>query len=334
MALLLAGVTPQTIHRPMFRYNRTCYSCGVSRSTADEIHVDARVGLEAVLGRLGLTVPDLDVTARAVVDGSSADDLAAPGRIVVGDVITEDARATLNAAGTPWWDRRGTLHIVTDTVMVHTDNAALLRSPSAPRSVADGPLDGVAFDLAVATLLSPEDPPGVREFARATGRAASSVSAARRRLHDLGLVGADGTPLDTSLFWAAAASWASRPRARLDMLPEPESGVLAVGPAAAVASGAPLVVSGDAAASRLLTWDRREHTLLRARHQAEPGHDPVCTLLLADPAWALPAAPTVRTASGHRAAHPVLVALDLGADPARGAEALTGWTPEGISRVW
>lgn len=163
--------------------------------------------------------------------------------------------------------------------------------------------------------------------------APSTVSGARTRLRELGLIGRDTTPLDTGLFWAAAESWAAFPWAGLTTIPDLAPHLLDVGTAAAIAAATPIVATGDPA-PRLLTTDRRTHSRMRSLHPTDSKDAAASTMLLAPDVWALPDPDRRRTGAGHNLAHPVLIALDLGADPARGAEALAGWTPQDIVRVW
>lgn len=297
----------------------------------------ARGDLALVLRRLGVAVEIPPVIARAVIDGDTARQLlehAAPEAVLVADLLTEDARELLTQEGRSWWDRRGRLHLTGPNMLVHTDAAAFPRQPSDTRtSTATSPITGAMLEVAVATLVRPDQPPGVREIARTSDLNPSSISRARTRLRDLGLIGRDHTPIDTELFWATARAWRATIRwTPIGILPVPSDQLLAVGTQAAVTLGAPIVATADYPPA-LLATDRDIAAALRFRHQTDT--TPSARVAPSPAAYATTPHPDrLVTPQGHSIAHPTVVALDLASDPARGAEAVRQWTPEDSPRVW
>lgn len=278
---------------------------------------------------IGVSGDGLDVIGRAVVDAYNWREFSRPGCVLVADVVTEAARRELSNAGRSWWDRRGRLHLDEPGLVVRSDDVVFPRAAAAPGVAAA--IGGAALDVALDALLNPDRPSGVRELARRMGIAASSISRARRSLAGRGLILGDGRPASTLLFWALADDWPGiAPVTRLETVPPPDSGVVVDAAAGAVA-GVPILASGHT--PPMLITDRDTEADLRFTDATDA--DAAAIVAAAPSALALTSHPQgLRGPYGHTIAHPVVLALALASDPARGAEAVRDWTPTGCDRVW
>lgn len=290
-----------------------------------------------------------EVRARAVAEpraSATADDARL---LVVVDVLPGPVADAFRERHISWFDRRGHLRLEAPGLLIDTDVTPRPRQPAMDDDVPDDPFGRGrgTIEVALALLLSPEDPPGIRELARETDLAPSTVSTARDRLQRASLVTDEGAPLIPELFWELAGRWHPRwhPLAAApDTQPPTEAFAagrwVATGDVAAAAYGAPLVV-GSAATGRYYVDSPTE--LRRARQ----------TLGDADPIEAhshVAVAPSrlVHTRAAHEVAAMavprdvgpfapyVVVALDLASDPSRGQEIVTAWTdtPDGTRPVW
>ena len=171
----------------------------------------------------------VQVQGRAVVSGDVA---VADGRplVVVADVVTASARESLRDQGVGWLDRRGHLRLVIDgQVLIDADVAPHPRQTVGEEVSADAFGRGRAtVEVALALLLTPDDPPGIRELAREVDLAPSTVSQAHARLVEASLITPEGPPLVPELFWELADRW--RPR-WVHLATEPAATLLAEEPA-------------------------------------------------------------------------------------------------------
>jgi hypothetical protein len=303
----------------------------------------------------GIPVP-LRLETASVVNPGTVDRLlaAAPEpevavtHMLVADLITGAAREALHDAGWGWLDRRG--HVVLRAKGVHIDADV----PPDDRVTAGGPPDPfsgtAAISWAAALLMSPDDPPSMREVARRVSLSHSAIVAAAKRLRTASLIRSDGRPLLPELFWGLADAWRPTP-IRLTRRPPPGDaetfdalGVnLADGPGWALAGtvgavvwGAPMAV-GDAYPPDFYVPDAaqlRQATLRLGEASRFEGHD--CTVAVA-PTPLVCAERFDRQSNewGHwRFAHGLFAALDLAQDRARGTEILADWEPEDFTRVW
>ncbi|MCU1346413.1 MAG: hypothetical protein JWL70_2679 [Acidimicrobiia bacterium] len=130
--------------------------------------------------------------------------------VLVADHITDEARHDLTTAGWSWLDRRGHLYLRSAGLMIDRVVAATApRAASARRPPIAG---GAGIAVAYSILLSPQEALAVRPTAARIGFSPASVSTARARLRDAGLLEADGSAVLPELFWALADQWAPRPR--------------------------------------------------------------------------------------------------------------------------
>ena len=265
--------------------------------------------------------------------------------VVVADRILGDARPLLDAAGWGWLDRRGRLHLRTATVIIDLDIDPAPRAKPRRRPSAVLASHG-AQEAAVALLLAPGDPPGVREIARATGFAPSTISRSLTELRAAGLIRADNRPVTPDLFWLLAGEWAPDWHTlarRLDVavirfddlganLRDVElSGYAATDTVAALAWRAPVVASADAPVS-LYVPDHRalDRVLDEWGHADGGGGDRVAVA----PVGPVTRARFRRPDVAWPVVHPLFVALDLATDRARGHQVIDEWNPVEVPRVW
>lgn len=266
--------------------------------------------------------------------------------IVVADRIAAAAKQSLRAAGVNFFDRRGELWIASPSLCVDT-RLDLARPPVSK----GGPLDSqVAKEAAIACLLAPRQPHGVRQIARCIDRAPSTVSVAMAGLRDVGLLTSAGEAMVPELFGALAAVWHRRPVAlaalpgrgdatRLGLgldAPEASTGWALTDTRAAMSWGIPIIASGDYPPDFLVPSDAALSSALSHLTEAPTLGVRACTVSVAP----------VRFACAHRVDHSrttgerwpvanyIVVALDMAQDKARGLEALDQWQPEGIDRAW
>lgn len=309
-------------------------SVGASTQSSDADSADRRPDLEVVTpdGRRLL----IEVKAGSVVTPAQVREWlrrsvdAHAARVVVADLISRPAREELRAAGWGWLDRRGHLRLVAPGVWVDREIEPM---PRARHGTLLPTIRGASgFAVASAALLWPEDLPGVRELAGRVHLSPTAISTSRRALIAAGLLSDDGGPAVPELFWALAGAWSPQ-RVRLARVPEPDPLLVVTGTAAAVALDAPIVATADYPVD-LLAGDERVYRRARLRGgEGGPGH--AATLALTPTALALDSELTgAAVVHGVPTTHPLFVALDLAADPARGAEVLEAWEPEGFRRVW
>ncbi|HVE47358.1 MAG TPA: hypothetical protein VNA57_11515 [Acidimicrobiales bacterium] len=260
-------------------------------------------------------------------------------------------RDALRAHGVSYFDGRGHLRLWHRPLFVDSDVPGMnaVSGPSSRWRI-DSPS---ALDVALA-VLDGTAATGVRAAAEAVGRAPGTISKQLAALRSAYLVDDDGQPVVPALFEAVVAVW--RPaRIPLANLPRPGAGSvnarLAIGlddpdapgwvladTRAAAAWGAPIVLAGDAPPDFYVP---DAGALARARAllgDADYGRH-ACTLALAP-------CPYVCRRRYDRAGvvdepffapSPIVAALDLAIDPARGREILDRWSrnlPPELARVW
>lgn len=283
-------------------------------------------------------------------------------RVLVADALSTVSRQALAEAGWGFLDRRGRLYLNDGHHMIEIDVPRRLQGEAAhPVGIRGASGMTVAF----AHLLEPHTPLGVRELTRTTRlKSPASVSNARRALQAANLLDPDGVAVLPDLFWALAAHWPRRLHG-LAAVPTPEDlaergqningpyftnlehlgrsdvdastfeGVAVAGDRAAELYGFALVrgaegpvdvyVPGEVVISRL------ERQYGEARHLAERAAGVATFPVGLAGRIRCPARPG---SLGLPLAHPLVVALDLAQDPARGREILEASEPHGVHRVW
>ncbi|MGO9873066.1 MAG: transcriptional regulator [Acidimicrobiia bacterium] len=293
------------------------------------------------------------VEVKSVVTKTEADRSARRFRrrgipaLIVADRIAEDAKTLLRKADINFFDRRGELRIVVPPVIIDTR----VPGSTATRASSSDPLPSqVAREAAIACLLTPDQPHGVRGVAGYIDRAPSAVSRAMALLRRAGLLTSKGEAAIPDLFNELLVRWrrtpvalaalpqrgSSRGSAQLELgLAQPEEtlGWALTDTVAAAAWGMPVVARGNYPRDFYVPSDavlRRARALLGEASDADAR---VCTVAVAP----------VRLACLHRqflvgetwpVANHIVVALDIAADRARGSEALDQWHPNGIVRAW
>ena len=264
------------------------------------------------------------VAAAAHPTPAEAEELTKSADLVVADRLSAAARERLDHAGVGWLDRRGHVRVVVPGLIIDTEVPPTART--ADRR--GGGLGDTGLDVAVTLLADPPHSWGVNELARHLGRSPGRVSEVLGSLREQGLVTPTATPIVPELFWAAADAW--RPRwMPLAAAPTDTDQTRLSGSRAAAALGAGIVITGDWPLELYLAdkWS------LRTLASAPPsGRARVLGATL--PAQAAFGLRSPRRRSGYPLAHPVVVALDLAQDRARGHEVLESWHPDGFTRVW
>jgi hypothetical protein len=315
----------------------------VLRLDHDRIVVDVKA-----LGRV--TVNDAERLARSTprVEGGVP--------MVVADRIAPDARRVLNEAGWAWLDRRGHLRLRTGSLVIDADvPAADVRAPPKARR----PLEtDVGLDVATALLANPERSVSVRDVVAFTGRSLGAVHHAMRSLRAEHLVRSDGRPLHPELFWEVAERWrpqrvdlAGRPRPSdadlteqlgigLEQIADREGWAVRA-EVAANAFGAQNVIRGDHPVDFYVPDDHAIRIARRQYGDAPNAEARKASVAVAPVRWAcrrrVDPSSTSRARRAPRFAfvHPLIAALDLATDAARGREVLDEWTPHApFSRVW
>lgn len=267
-----------------------------------------------------------DVDLRVV---RTSEATGAAGEVVVADRIVASERARLDEMGVGWLDRRGHLKLRHGGTWLDVDVPPVL--PARARHLVDPLAGAVVSAVSFAALLAhPQPMEGVRSLARRIGGSPGGVSLAVRRLVDAGLLTRDRRAAVPGLFWAVVDGW--RPDwVPLGSLPTPGSDTVVVGDRAAAALGAP--VGGSSGAVELLASDSATvRRLTRICGAAPAPAGAAARLALAPTPVAMTTSADGSEVEGHQVAHPVVVALTLAGDTARGAEMVRDWDLDG--RPW
>jgi hypothetical protein len=266
-----------------------------------------------------------DVAAFAAEDGSGA------YKVVVGRRMSNATRAALAEHDMGFFDARGHLRLWRRPLLVDTDVPALWQAaPGKPRDftspslldVALAALDGVVAD-------------GVRATAAVLGRSPGTISKRLAVLRAAHLVDEHRAPAVPDLFDAVLEVWHP---VRLPLKDRPTAsdaaGWVLADTWAADAWGAPVITTEDAPRDFYVpdaASARRARALLGDADFGAHGS----TVAVA------PAPFVCRRhfdrGVGFDAPSPVVAALDLASDPARGREILEEWSqqlPPGVRRVW
>ncbi len=329
-------------------------------SALNELGVDASPGLTQPLGDrdgpdftvlIGDQVLSADV--KPVVTEAESDRVVRRLRrwggpaIVVADRIADEAKLALRKAGINYLDRRGDLRLVLPSMIIDARVPGSLNAAPVPSDVLSSQ---VAREVAIACLLTPDQPHGIREVAAFIERAPSAVSSTMAGLREVGLLTSNGEPAVPDLFHELSVRWRRHAVALAD-LPRPGRGKMnaqlelgleevdtTLGWALTDTLGAaawsmPVVARGDYPPDFYVPTDaalRQARALLG--EAPEPGRR-ACTVAVAP----------VRLACLRRhnldgevwpVANHVVVALDIATDRARGSEILDQWHPKGIVRAW
>jgi hypothetical protein len=270
--------------------------------------------------------------------------------LVVADRIAADAKRSLRSAGVNFFDRRGELRIIEPPIIID----AVVPSARSTTAGSAGPLASqVAKEVAIACLVTPDQPHGVREVARYIERAPSAVSTSMADLREEGLLTSGGEPLIPDLFHELVTVWRRR-SVPLAELPDPTGGPvnarLGLGlddpqhstgwaltdTVAASSWGIPIVARGDYPPDFHVPTESALRAARSLLGEATDAETRACTAAVAPVRLACLRRFDHSQTSGERwpVANHIVVALDIAQDKARGLEALEQWQPEGIARAW
>lgn len=247
--------------------------------------------------------------------------------LVVADRISEPGREELRRAGWGWLDRRGHLRVWTPGVRIESPLGPGTRST---RARIANPWTTVGLEIALAALVDPAAPVTARRVAPRIGRSVGTTHEIIARFAEVGLVGpVTKQPLLPDLFWEVAAHW---PDDGWQPLPVGlEELAAAVGPdilvrvdeRAATLGGARIHAVGDLPAR---CYVPSAGSLRRAQRLVDRDRPTRCWVRRSPVEWLpeneeLPPDPT----HPWRVAHPIVCALRLAGDPARGREIVEAW---------
>ncbi len=246
--------------------------------------------------------------------------------LVVADRISDAGRDVLREAGWGWLDRRGHLRLWMPGVRIESD----LPTGGAERPTTGNVWTTVGLEIALAALCAPNDPVTARRVAARIGRSVGTTHELIGRFVERGLIGSrTHLPLLPDLFWETAGRW-------------PDDGWLAL----------PVgldVLAGRLGADELVRVDERAATLggahiaaagalparcyvpttaaLRRARSLVDREQPTRTWVRQSPVRWLPELEGLPPDADHpwRVAHPLVCALRLAADPARGREIVESW---------
>lgn len=247
--------------------------------------------------------------------------------VVVADRISDAGRDVLRQAGWGWLDRRGHLRLWAPGARVET---ALPAAGASRRSNTGNAWTTVGLEIALATLLSPTEPVSARRVAARIGRSVGATHDLIGRFVELGLIGkATHLPLLPEMFWETAARWPDDGwmplPVGLDIVAAKLGAeeLVRVDERAATLGGARIPAAGDLPAR---CYVPSAGALRRARALVDRERPTRCWIRRSPVDW-LPENTDHPPDANHpwRVAHPVVCALRLGADPARGREVVDSW---------
>lgn len=315
----------------MFVTAQTPEAAELRREFADAL---GEIGVQTQMRDETLLVDDtrigLDFVVRAHPTPAGLAELVQEARrpgLLIADRISEPGRQVLRGAGWGWLDRRGHVRVWVPGVRIE----APVPGRDGQASPGSGnPWTTVGLEVALAALVHPDDPVTARHVAPVIGRSVGAAHEMVTRFAAVGLVGpSTRLPLLPDLFWETASHWpdddwlalaAEIPDVTAKLGPEV---VLRVDERAATLGGARIPAIGDLPARLYL---RTGSALRRARAMVDNGAPTRCWVRRAPVHW-LPENPDHPPTEAHPwpVAHPIVCALRLGADPARGREIVEDW---------
>ncbi len=246
--------------------------------------------------------------------------------VVVADRISDAGRDVLRSAGWGWLDRRGHLRLWAPGLRIEAD----LPDPDGVRPTSGNAWTPVGLEIALSALCYPTEPVTARRVATRIGRSAGATHELIGRFIEQGLIGPrTHLPLLPELFWETAARWpddgwlalpvgleALAERVGADVL-------VRVDERAATLGGARIAAAGDLPARAYVPT---AGTLRRARGLVDRD-EPTRSWVRLSPVHWLPELDGWPPDPDHpwRIAHPVVCALRLATDPARGREIVESW---------
>ena len=300
------------------------------------LDIDARLDGDTLVvdgSRLGTQIVSRAHPTPADLSGLVA---ATPGRLpamVVADRISDAGRDVLRTAGWGWFDRRGHLRLWASGLRMESPLPVVGHGRGRSRTV--NPWTTVGLEISLASLIDPTEPVSARRVAALIGRSAGATHELIGRFVELGLIGTKThLPLLPELFWETTARWPDDGWIGLTVeLTEVAERVgadelIRVDERAATMGGARIAAAGDLPAR---SYIRSPGALRRARALGErSGVDrdaPAACWVRATPIRWVPLNPEHPADDTHpwAIAHPLVCALRLAADPARGREIVEDW---------
>ncbi len=248
---------------------------------------------------------------------------AVPGvaMLLVTDRLSEAGRAVLRERGIGWLDRRGHIRLWVPGLRVDASFTPLV---AATRTAALS-FTPAACELTFALLCDPKTKASPRRLGAHLERSPGYLSTVLTALADIGLIDDDGLAVVPELFWALNDAWARDWTMLSDEPAVVSSDGLVSGAHGAIGWGAPLLArDGDPMLVGLPDERSMRRVLARATPAPSRGRAGVGVRDLG-PIFRLG---EVRVGD-RRVAHPLLCALDLGADQ-RSRESLATWRARNV----
>ena len=246
--------------------------------------------------------------------------------VVVADRVSEPGRAVLRKAGWGWLDRRGHVRIWAPGVRIESPVDGQGGGPHR----GGNPWTTVGLETVLAVLVEPDLPATARRVAPLIGRSVGTVHEVIARLASEGLVGrTTHLPLLPELFWEAAAHWPDGGWAALDVdlaTVAERAGpgaVVRVDERAATLGGARIAAAGSFPVRAYIVGD----SAFRKARSLAGGDGPTACLVRQAPVRWFPLNTDYPPDDERpwRVGHPLVCALRLAADPARGREIVESW---------
>jgi hypothetical protein len=246
--------------------------------------------------------------------------------IVVADRISEAGRDVLRGAGWGWLDRRGHLRMWTPGVRIET----VLPHLDPGRPTTGNVWTPVGLEIALAAMCNPTEPVTARRIAGRIGRSVGATHELIGRFAERGLIGPrTHLPLMPELFWETAGRWPDDGWVALPVGLEELAAKLGadelvrVDERAATLGGARIPAAGDLPTR---CYVPTAGALRRAKSLVDRDQ-PTRTWVRQSPVRWLPELDGLPPGDDHpwRIAHPLVCALRLAADPARGKEIVEAW---------
>lgn len=294
-------------------------------------------GIPATVGDGGLAVDglsfDLPVIERAHPNPAELADLVRRVErpsVLVADRISDAGRDVLREGGWSWLDRRGHLRLWRPGTRIE---AAIATGAAPDRSTGGNLWTTVGREVALCALITPADEMRARRVAAAIGRSVGATHELIARFTEAGLIGpSTHRPLLPDLFWETSANWPDGGWLALPVTIHEAArrvgagALIRVDERAATLGGARIAAASDLPAR---CYVRSEASVRKLRNLIEPanrGEAARCYVRTSPVAW-LPELPDHEPDDAHpwRIAHPMICALRLAADPARGREIVNAW---------
>lgn len=288
-----------------------------ARAEDDALVLDGQRLVLSLVARAHPTPADLAELVRGGRSGPTA---------VVADRLSEAGRRVLREAGWGFLDRRGHLRLWTTGLRLDCP----VPGEGAPRPTGGNVWTTVGLEVALHALVRHDEPVTARRLAPVLGRSVGATHEMIGRFVADGLVGRrTHRPLLPELFWETAANWPDDDwtalAAPIEVVAERVDGtdLIRVDERAATLGGARIAAAGALPAR---CYVRSPAALRKLRGLAERDAPTRCWVRTAPIGW-LPLNDEHPPDDEHpwAVAHPVLCAVRLAADPARGREIVEDW---------